>query len=656
MMAMPQDHRPLSATMLTIPWLNRLNWAFILTTAIGLLLWRFRTASLGQAEWVQWNLAYGAMSLCWVLWLYAMARVLRESIAALTQIRFELAGVLLWGVALLFFWSRHEPVLFKVNFDEPQHAAVALSMHLDGRFALPYATAGWDENLQILKYTSSSRGGFYSYLVSLLHDFTGYSASNPFLLNKAAFLLFLLTIYTMIKKVCVSRTIAITSVLLASSIPLFAQTTLSGSYDITNLAFLAIYTLAILLYAEKDSPSRFMFAACTGVILALVRSESLVYLGILGAILLFRISKNRRLPPASYALLLTPGLLAALSVQVILTSDPVNISQHDERATSGLFSLDFFLGHSRAALDYFFSPDADGTGCVWVAWAGLSASLLLIAGALTRRIRWDSVEKTWFAISTLAVLFYAGTLCSFWGGPDVAVMTRFTLPLWFVLILAPALLLRHLKPSTRSLSTLPWMAILFFCAWTVPAVVHAKSTRAMNKSRILAAMIDTCRVKNDGRTTFIAESHLPFQANRIPAYSFNYFCNNASRFEMAHRIGLHGRFVLLVPHHRYGVGEQLGLGKDVTVHDQNQAVAQSSATPRGDIVAETTTGKDAEGGMRLLFEHPVAGHPQEFIRGYEILGVALKTGAYRFDGAAPIAAPKFKTRQEYDAFVRQISP
>jgi hypothetical protein len=118
---------------------------------------------------------------------------------------------------------------------------------------------------------------FFPFLVSLLHDLTGYRIANMFVLNVAlaAALLGLLYWFT---RALAGRGPALFAAALMALMPLFGQNATGAGMDLHNLTMIALVACLALLYLRAPSDDRLSLLVIGMVLLAESRYESIIFI------------------------------------------------------------------------------------------------------------------------------------------------------------------------------------------------------------------------------------------------------------------------------------------------------------------------------------------------------------------------------------------
>jgi len=184
-------------------------------------------------------------------------------------------GGLAIGAGLLFaVWS--DPFKHKILFDEFVIQGTAFTMHATKQVSTiirAYNIAGtW---LPIDPFLDK-RPYFFPFLVSLLHDFTGYRLANLFALNVACAGAVLGLLYWFTREIA-GRGPAILAVGLMAMMPLFGQNATGAGMDLHNLAMIAGVACLGVLYLRAPSDDRLSLLVLGSVLLTESRYESAIF-------------------------------------------------------------------------------------------------------------------------------------------------------------------------------------------------------------------------------------------------------------------------------------------------------------------------------------------------------------------------------------------
>lgn len=489
-------------------------WFTVIAVGAGLLSWRFGWGDLGQAEFVVWNFGYEIYRFSTAVWLISAGLVawgLRDTLRGLL-VPGCLAALVV--AALLSIGAYLEPHGYKVNYDEPLHANVAKTMHDIGVSAPVQTVLPGPTGPEITGYSSSHRAALYSYLVSIAHDLFGYAPSHPFWVNAALMGGVWMTVWLMVRLRFGGHAPGLFAMLILGAIPLMTHSAFSAQADVANLFFLAQFLLAIQLYARDRAPAQVGYLIATGAMLALARSESIAYLAVIAALFIREMWRGRWVSPGWSALLVAPALMLAMAVQLILLSNPTNLTQGALAPGEAVHQVAFLRAHLNDMLTYFF-VGTPTSGAPIIAWLMAIATAVALATHLRRRTLTDATLGTMGA-AILYGTFYLVLLSSFWGGPSDLLMERFTLPLWLFGTLALTWVLYSQAPRRLAIlcCAIPLLAL---ATHTIPRLRSRVQWEANPLAQAQESWVALAKTHARAGRYFLAPSHYALVNEGLPA-------------------------------------------------------------------------------------------------------------------------------------------
>lgn len=426
------------------------------------------------------------------------------------------AGAVLLTATAFTLWA--DPFEHKVLFDEFVLQATAQHFHDTKEFGAvvrAYDIAGtW---LAIDSFMDK-RPYFFVFLVSLLHDLTGFRLANIFIVNVMLTPVFLALAYWLGRELT-SRGPALFAVGLLATLPLLAQNATGAGMELHNLAMIALVCVLATLYLRAPDEDRLAALVLGTVLLAQSRYESVIF--VLPAAFVIVAGWRR----VGRVLLPWPALIAPLLFvpyawhNRVLSASPV-LWQLKSGQTSrfGLGYLRenlegawiFFFNRTPALANSFYLSVLGGLGLGWALWRGW---------------RWwrRSVEPSTPSALVLAVFgaMIAGNLgllmFYYWSRLDEVIASRFALPMCFLLALFAALLLEGLG-AWRALALR--LAALGLIAWLFVGALPAMAYRAYTEDNLVMHEVNwqhDILVRRPGSVLFLSNSStIPFVLWRIP--------------------------------------------------------------------------------------------------------------------------------------------
>lgn len=343
----------------------------------------------------------------------------------------SVAVVAAGGVVLLV----HETFGFKIIMDEIMLLGTSMSMHLDKTVLVPVRGNDIQGTFVILDGMMDKRPLFFPFLVSLLHDLTGYRPANAFVLNAVLTFVFL-TLVCLLGRSLAGRAAGWLGVALLAGLPLLAHNATGGGFELLNLVMiLATLLLGVRFLRRRDASALTAFCY-SALLLAQVRYESVVFLLPVAALVLWVWWREGRV------ILSWPVVLAPL----LMVHYPLQHRIFDLRASAwelkaGFdqpFSLGYFGDGLFHAANFFFAKPTDqpnslvltALGCIAVPFfVLLTVKRLRALGAEPPVVVATTVFAVGFAVQFVLMMCY---LYHF----DEVVTRRLSLPTCLGLVIA----------------------------------------------------------------------------------------------------------------------------------------------------------------------------------------------------------------------------
>lgn len=350
--------------------------------------------------------------------------------------------VALGGVVLLV----HETFGFKIVMDEIMLLGTSMSMHLDKTVLVPVRGNDIQGTFAILDGMMDKRPLFFPFLLSLLHDLTGYRPANAFILNGALTFAFLGLVFVLGRQLA-GRMAGWIGVTLFAGLPLLAHNATGGGFELLNLVMILVtLLLGARFVAKRDRPAltAFCFAA---LLLAQVRYESVIYLLPVALLVLWVWWQEGRV------ILAWPVIVAPL----LMIHYPLQHRIFDLRASAWelgskpgfekVFSTTYLFagakpddgGNLQHAFAFFFARPSDQPNSLVFSVIGAMAIpffVLLVVSRLRRLAEEPpvSVATCLFAFGFAAQ--FALMMCYFYGQFDNVVIRRLSLPTHLGMVIA----------------------------------------------------------------------------------------------------------------------------------------------------------------------------------------------------------------------------
>lgn len=418
-----------------------------------------------------------------------------------------------WGVITIIicsvFLHLHEPHRFKILFDEYVLLSNSLRMHAHREVFITGRAHYINSHLQLQQGFVDKRPYFFSFVLSMVHDLTGYRLANAFILNGILTVILTMLMYALCWQIGGVR-YGCLGVLLLTAIPLVAQNATGGGFEIMNAAMLLLFMTAASYYLKQSDDKGLNFFISTAVLLAQTRYESILYLLALAFIVLVKWISRREVSmnwfSACSPFLLFPPLLTN---QVILSNRGFwQLSDPESTA----FGLEHFVPNIHKALLYLFNYEEVWTNSFPISALGV-IGLVFMFVYLGRHFReiFSNPGFDFVFYSTLLVMIINLTLLMtyHWGQLDDPMVWRLSLPLHLFFILSIIRVLKEFFKNRRLPNILFLLIIVYIIGFVVPANAEHEITDGYVSSREIHWASEYIRSETTEDTLVIAESSVP---------------------------------------------------------------------------------------------------------------------------------------------------
>lgn len=412
-------------------------WLTALYAILAIIVSRFAITSQTAIVWVvkggYWAVLLASGVFAWATW-----QTFRDQIKALRFGRQQfvvLALIAAAGGVLL----AHERYGFKVLADEELLVGTSMGMHYGREVAYPIRASDIQGPFQILQSVLDKRPFFYPFLVSLVHDFTGYRVENAFYVNTFLGFVFLGLLFTIGRRLGGSDWPGALLILLFAGLPLLSQQMKGGGFDLLNLVMMSAVLILAIRYAERrDVPS--LNALCyAGVLLSYTRYESIVMLVPVAVLILWSWWREQRI------ILTWPVIVAPLFLAFPLLQNRVFALHESTWELAGRptattpFGFQYVAGNLGHALAFFFDTTGYQPNSPFFAAIGLCA-VPFFALWIARVWRApDAAQPGAIALSLIGIGLlgiWALLMAYFWGQFDDPLIRRLSLPVHLLMAVA----------------------------------------------------------------------------------------------------------------------------------------------------------------------------------------------------------------------------
>ncbi len=409
--------------------------AFGLTAVLSVYL-GFIALGVEAAGNVVKHAGYYFILAAFVLWIVSLVRLWRDRAPGAPMSRREwfLATLVILAPTLMA-WSA-EPFRSKVLFDEFVLQSTAYNMHFfrdTVTMVRGYEIGG--VFLSLDNYLDK-RPNFYPFLISLVHDLTGYRNANAYALNAALYPITLALAYYLGRRLQGIMG-GILAVLLLGSLPLLGQNATGSGMELLNFAMILAVAALAATYLRRPDETRLSALVLGAVLLAQSRYESALYVLPVALMIILGWWRDRRIF-LSWPAVVAPLLLLPSALQNKVLNNTQWMWELKENQESR-FSTEYLAGNLDGIWGFLFNSSPMFANSVILSVLGL-ASLGWAIWRVMRSVRdaegWNPDHTALVLLgvaacaNTVLILFY------YWSNFTDPMASRFSLPLHFAFVFA----------------------------------------------------------------------------------------------------------------------------------------------------------------------------------------------------------------------------
>ena len=422
--------------------------------AVAAVYFGFIGLEVETAGMVVKRYGYYMLLLTFALWLAALGRLWRQRAGGSAPGRKELLGAgLAIGLCSLMAVSA-EPFRSKVLFDEFVLQSTAYNMHYFRDAAT--MVRGYDI-LGVFLSTDNyldKRPNFFPFLISLVHDLTGYRTLNAYWLNALLLPVTLGLSYYLGRRLAGWRG-GFLALLLLGSLPLLGQNATGSGMELLNFGMILAVAALGGAYLRQPDDTRLSAFVLGAVLLAQSRYESALYvLPVAGLILLGWWQQQRIV--LSWPAVVAPLLLVPYALQnKVLNHTRWMWELRDNQETR--FSVDYLGKNLRGAGEFLFSTTTRYANSLTLSVLGFLALgwLLWHLGRRPPRLREIAGDRlALFLLGGGAVINTGLVMFYYWSSFDDPMASRFSLPLHLVFVFAVVTAAGHFVRRLPALTVL----------------------------------------------------------------------------------------------------------------------------------------------------------------------------------------------------------
>ncbi|MSU47637.1 MAG: hypothetical protein EXS37_00815 [Opitutus sp.] len=395
------------------------------------------------------------------------------------------AGLALLAAVGFAVWA--DEFKHKILFDEYVLQGTAWHMHATKEIGAPIRAYDiWGTWLAIDVFLDK-RPYFFTFLLSLLHDLSGFRLQNVFGLNVAMAAVCLALTYWLGQALTGRRGPALLAMALLATMPLFGQNATGAGMEMHNLAMIAVVMTCAVLYLRAPDPDRLALLVLATVLLAQSRYESVLFVGPVALIILLGWWRRGTLL-LPWPAVVAPLLLVPYAWHDRIVDTKKVLWQLREGETSR-FAFGYLQGNLEGAWKFFFGTSPGQPNSLWLTLLGCAGLGWAIVRLGSRWYRPREVRvplaASYHAIALCGLAILANVvllLFYYWSRFDEPIAARFALPSCLLLAIVAGWFVHSLDarrlPATR-------LAALGLGGWFLVFAAPAYSRRIYTSQNLV---------------------------------------------------------------------------------------------------------------------------------------------------------------------------
>lgn len=441
----------------------------------------FVGSSGADAIWGITYLGYWMILIPFVLWCLHLYCDLKERYSEVwtKRSRIEWLRLRRWGpVAYILACSIitlcSQPGGFKIVMDELVLLASSMQMHYSKQALAGFRGYEIEGVFHLIGGAVDKRPLFFPFLLSLLHDLTGFRTYQGLYLNAFLTPVFFGLNFILGQKLWRPYG-GYLAVALWMTVPLIAINARGCGFDLLNLVMLLTVLLAAGKYLQTLQNRDLNRLLLSMVLLALTRYESVLFVLAVGIVILIGWWRQRSIQ-ITWTMVFVPLLLLPAPVQQKMFADSDRYWQMRSGYTTA-FSLDYLADNFLHAGNYFFSLDPEQANSLLLSILAVLASGLLVLWGLKHFRKLGSGEGFDLALigfGLIVIVNFLVLMAYHWGQLDDVMATRLGLPFILMQVVFVIYAMRCLAETWPRLPLYASILIgFFFVGVTRPAFAYS---------------------------------------------------------------------------------------------------------------------------------------------------------------------------------------
>ncbi|MEO0797018.1 MAG: hypothetical protein AAFX93_17820 [Verrucomicrobiota bacterium] len=446
-------------------------WGLLFSGALSIYLGFFHFSAPNSVVVVR-DYGYFAMLVVFLLWAFQAYRVLSAYWGDCLNWCKEFLDwkfYVTFAALTLTLWFTQE-VGFKVLMDEIILLSTSMSMHIDRQAVAVLRAYELSGAFVPIEGFVDKRPLMYPFLVTMLHDFTGYRPENPFVINMACLPVGLFLSFVLGVILSGKRAGGYLAMIFLALFPLYNQCCHGGGFEALNLVMIFGVFLTGYFYLQNPRAEFLSLLCLTSVFLANVRYESALFIIPTGLLIIAGWLRKKEMV-ISYGLILTPLLLLPIPLlfRVFEVAPDMNWQLSSKGAESP-FGFEYFARNLGQAYAMFFDRTQELPVSLFLSWFGFLGFAFFVATLFSQLRKKRALEPA--VLSLIFVLVGIGILLAllllyFWDFNSI-MTRRLALPMVILMMFPPIYAIAHVKYSDRVFAAAIGLALIAMVLDTTP--------------------------------------------------------------------------------------------------------------------------------------------------------------------------------------------
>lgn len=361
-----------------------------------------------------------------------------------------------------------QPYGFKILMDEPVLASTSYQMHKEKEVFAGVRAFEIDGVFHVSGIVDK-RPLFFPFLLSLLHDFTGWRPLQGLVLNTILTPIFLFSVFLIGRRIF-PKYGGYLALLLWVTIPLFPMVATSAGFDLLNLVMIQLAAITAYMYLSDSKPTYLNLFLLTTILLAQTRYESILFIFATGVCVIFVWWRDKQIQ-LTWAAVFIPYFLIIPPLQRIVMSEHKEEYMQLGGSIEQSFSLSYFPDNIRHALGFFFHMGSEQMNSLLVSCLFVLSLLIAIiylykkkSGSVFSNV--DGLIGICFA--TIIIINFLILMVYHWGQIDDTMATRLVLPLLLVQVYLVIWAASFIGKSKMCVAALFIVSLMFYFLHTYP--------------------------------------------------------------------------------------------------------------------------------------------------------------------------------------------